>query len=255
MKLFKRARTILTASINDMLDKSEDPQAMVNQMVREMEEALVDMREHTIAVVATSKSTGRKLERALTENNALADYVETALRADDEDVARQALRRKGVLEHTIKVLRQELTDTEALSAKMKNELKLLESKLQEARIKRDALVAKQNAAKTRKKLFDTTENFNSRVSTVRGAMDTILDSSSAFQRLEDRIEKQMTEAEAREEMLREQYGQDAQILAMDDTIEVELQTLKAKLGLQSGRSGQPSQAEASGQKQESVTST
>jgi phage shock protein A len=240
----------MTASINEMLDKAEDPQAMVNQMVREMEEALVDMREHTIAVVATAKSTAKKLERACTESESLASYVETAIRADDEDAARQALRRKGVLEHTTKVLRRELSDTEALGAKMKNELRLLESKLQEARIRRDALIAKQNAAKTRRKLYDTTESFNSSVNAARGAMDTIADSSSAFQRLEDRIEKQMAEAEAREEMLRDEYSHDAEILAIDETIEAELRALKEKLGAKSELAGSSSQAQSVGAKQE-----
>ena len=106
MKLFKRVQSILSASINEMLDKAEDPQAMVNQMIRDMEQALADMREHTIAVVATAKATQRRLERVKAESEDLQQQIETAVKAQRDDVARLAGELFGCGGHAVSVCLQ-----------------------------------------------------------------------------------------------------------------------------------------------------
>ena len=229
MKLFKRATSMLSACVNEMLDKAEDPQAMVNQMIREMEQAYNEMQQHTIAVVATAKSTERKLVRTRNEEASVEKYVETAVRNNEDDTAKQAIRRRRTLTHMIAVLEIELKDASELSKRMKGELKVLETKVQEARIKRDSLLAKQAAAKTRQKLHSTSLDFNSSMSAAFGAADTIRSGCSGLDSLEGRIEKQMAEAEAREELMREQFGLAYELLAMDDDLDQELSALKSKM--------------------------
>ena len=229
MKLFKRVTGMLSASVNEMLDKAEDPQAMVNQMIREMEQAYAEMQQHTIAVLAAAKATERKLVRTREEEKSLEQHIETAVRNDEDETAKQAIRRRRTLTHMIAVLEKELKDANELSKRMKGELKVLETKVHEARIRRDSLIAKQAAARTRQKLHDTSMNFNSSLSAAFGAADTIRSGCSGLDSLEDKIEKQMAEAEAREELMREQFGRDYELLAMDDELNQELKELKSNI--------------------------
>ena len=67
MAIFKRVRDIVSASINDLLARVEDPESVVNQMIREMEESILALRRETASAIASHKMLVKKLEIFLRE--------------------------------------------------------------------------------------------------------------------------------------------------------------------------------------------
>ena len=93
MSILQRIQSILVGNINELLDKVEDPETAVNQMIRDMEEAMSEMRNNTASAIATAKMTEKKLEKAGKEQRLWQQNAETALRSGDEELAKKALLR------------------------------------------------------------------------------------------------------------------------------------------------------------------
>ena len=95
MGILDRISTILRANINDMLDKSEDPEKMLEQILRDMESQIGEAR----GAVATMIAQEKELKVDMEENERLTTEwerkAELALTRDQEDLAREALKRKN----------------------------------------------------------------------------------------------------------------------------------------------------------------
>ena len=94
MNIFQRISKLMSAEINNLLDKAEDPEVMVKQIIRDMEESIIELRRETIKAIAQEKQVEKKLSL---EKGAVGD-LETkagkALEMNDETLARQILTRK-----------------------------------------------------------------------------------------------------------------------------------------------------------------
>ena len=92
--IFKRISDVLAANLNDLIDRVEDPERMVKQIIREMEDNIRIAEEGVIDALASEKQLQKDLEQHRHQAATWRQRAEEALRADQEDLARAALTRK-----------------------------------------------------------------------------------------------------------------------------------------------------------------
>ncbi|MFM8840831.1 MAG: PspA/IM30 family protein, partial [bacterium] len=147
MGIFSRIADVFKANVNDTLDKAEDPEKMLKQMVLEMEESV---NKATLAVansMAHEKSLLRKIEKSKTESAEWMYKAQQAITVGREDLARAALEKKAVFDKNITDLEPVYTTAKATSEKLQTQLTALKSKLDEARARQGTLIARSQAAK------------------------------------------------------------------------------------------------------------
>ncbi len=229
MGIIKRMQNIVTGSIHDMLDKVEDPEAAVNQMIRDMEQALSELKENTASAIATAKMTEKKLEKTTEDQRLWQENAETALQSGDEELAKKALLKRKAIDESIVILNGQLEDAHAISEKLKNDFKFLENKLKEAKVKRDNLVTKKRAAETKQKLHNASEKINGKMDRLAAAAIDF-DGFEGFSRFEEKIERQMAEVDALEELSSKLLNREFENMKNDRDLEEALAALKEKIG-------------------------
>lgn len=219
--LFQRVNAIINANVNDLLDRIEDPERMIKQIIREMEENITQAKEDVVAAITSEKQLQRELESHRTLVEQWREKAETALTAGKEDLARAALVRKKEYEAIVANLEPAWASAHTTSTRLKNQLKQLEDKLEEAKHKRSALLARQRASEAQRKMRDTAARFQ-----------TGLDTSARFARMEDKVAEMEANAAAWAELENSQNALDKEFeeLEIDQEVEDELAELKAKLG-------------------------
>jgi phage shock protein A len=227
MAIFKRMTDMVTASINELLDGIEDPVATVNQMIREMEGSIQGMRQQTASAIATRKVLEKKRSRLRADLRHAESQAAAALDANDEDSARQHLRRKQDFKAALAKLKIEEAELAKLVAELKTELSQLEDRVQETRSKRDTLLAKKRALETRQKMQAVR-----RGTPVRSEMaaSDVISGFDALSKLEDDLDlmEAMHEAEAEVDALRGKLANST--IHVADPVEAELAALKKQKG-------------------------
>lgn len=225
--ILKRFGDIMSANINALLDKAEDPAKMIDQYLRDAQSDLGKVKAETAAVMAEEKRAKRELDECQADMDKMQSYAEKALLAGNENDARQFLAKKTSLAEKKASLEQGYAMAAENAAKMRSMHEKLVKDIGELNAKRDAIKAKIAVAKTQEKM-------NKLGSSVNGAADTL----SAFGRMEEKANRMLDEAEAMAELnagaqkddidsLMEKYEGHTAEPAVDD----ELAALKAKLGL------------------------
>ena len=229
MKIFKRVNSLINASINELLDKAENPRAMANQIIRDLEEVTRELRVNTASVIATTKLLDKKIAGIKREKESWRQNAEAAVQEGKDDLAKEALVKVMAFERDELILNNQHKDSGRLSEKMRAELKTVESRLHEARSKRDTLLVKLQAATTRKKMYDSVDSVKTRLNDALDRTDFVLSGYDQFSNLEEQIEKQVAELEAREEIDDSHLVQEFERIKQEHQLEEELKTLKEKV--------------------------
>jgi phage shock protein A len=210
---------ILKANINDALDKAEDPEKMIKQMVIEMEEAVNKATSAVGAAIANQK----RLEKQYNENKKQADEWQNkavhAVNAGRDDLAAQALAKKTSYTTASQSLESTLAEATKTAEQMKTQLQQLKAKLDEARVRQNTLIARHQAAKAKKMIAQ-------QMSGVGG------NAFANFDRFEKKVEDVEAEADAHSELAGESTSLDDEFkkLTTDTNVDSELAALKAQLG-------------------------
>ena len=215
---FSRMTDILKSNINELLDRAEEPEKMIRQMVREMEEAV----NKATASVGTAVANQKRLERQCNEKQAQVEEwqrkAERAVESGEDDLARRALERKAVFLKAVEELKPALGESQQTADQLRDQLRELKTKLEEARTRQGTLVARHRAAEARKKLAQSISGLGS-------------DAFSSFERFEQKIETAESEAEAHAEVAGEMESIETEMrkLEGDTGVEDELAALKNRL--------------------------
>lgn len=217
--LFKRINDVITANINDLIDRVEDPEKMIKQIIQEMEENLGRAKEGVVDAIASEKKLRQDVESHRSQSAEWQEKARTALQSGDEELARSALIRKQEHDKVLKSLEPAYRSASNTSAALKDQLRALEAKLDEAKRKRSSLVARQRAAEA------------SHGMTKMGAtFEQGLAAQADFTRMEDRV----ADMEARTEAINEVYADDSvdqQFADMEVEREVDAELEALKRGL------------------------
>ena len=140
--IFTRARDIIAANVNELLDRSEDPAKMIRMMILEMEDVLGETRATAARAIADLKemrSTHYRLEGMAADWTARA---ELALEKGREDLARQALMERGRIGDMIDGIAGEMVEIEAVLKGYEQDIQRLQAKLAEARSRQAAIAGR-----------------------------------------------------------------------------------------------------------------
>ncbi len=185
MGVFKRIKDITKASVNDMLDKVEDPIVMLNQYLRDMEKEIRDAEVTVAKQMADERRMKQRLDEAVRISVQREAQAEAALKNGQEEVARRLLEEKLHYDQKQEEFRQLHASSEAHAAELKDQLHEMKDEFYKLRNKRNELVSRAQMAKARKQM--------SQVSSMHS-----IDSSNAslgFQRMEEKIMQLEAEAE------------------------------------------------------------
>ncbi len=225
MGILSRFKDIMSANINALLDKAENPSKMIDQYLRDLENDLGKVKAETAAVMAEETRCRRELDECKEEMEKMQRYAEKAVMAGNDADARQFLAKKGQLSEKFSSLQQAYNLAADNAAKMKQMHDKLVEDISSLNARRDAIKAKMTVAKTQQKM-------NKMGASIDGAEKTL----SAFDRMEAKANKMLDEANAMAELnkgadqdidsLARKYDEPAGV-AVDD----ELAALKEKLGV------------------------
>ena len=225
MGILKRFKDIMASNINALLDKAEDPEKLIDQYLRDIQEDLRNVKSETATVMAEEQRCKRQLDECDAEIAKMQNYAEKALLAGNEADAMKFLEKKNQLIQKQVPLQQAYDAAAANSAKMKQLHDKLTKDVQDLNNRRDAIKAKVQVAKTQEKM-------NKMIGSVGDSSASL----AAFDRMEAKANSMLDKANAMSELnsmggdsiddLASKYDE-APTAAVSD----ELAALKAKMGL------------------------
>ncbi|MDH3746711.1 MAG: phage shock protein PspA [Gammaproteobacteria bacterium] len=158
MGIFTRFSDIVNSNINAILDKAEDPEKIVRLMIQEMEDTLVEVRSAAARSIADKKDLNRKLESLDRDQTDWDDKAELAIRKGREDLAKAALIEKSRVSAAADALKSDYLAVDEGLAKLNEDIARLEAKLEDAKARQKALLARHKTANSRlavrKKIHD-----------------------------------------------------------------------------------------------------
>ncbi len=217
MGILERTAQILRANINDLLNSAEDPEKLLNQIMRDMEDALAKGKTQVAEQIAQEKMLQNDLNAANKNADDWGQKAELALSKGREDLAREALRRQADFETQVEVYSKQLEAQKGAVVKLKGDLDALDAKYQEARRKKDVLIARAKSVRAQQEI----QSASTKISAV--------DYASDLARMERRIQEQEARAAASDELSKSSTEDEFDKLGANDDIEKRLAALKAKL--------------------------
>jgi phage shock protein A len=213
MSIINRVSNILRSRLDDLVARAESPEMALDRHLAELDQAVAELR----ARLQSSQTRQATLKKGIDRNRKTAkvwqEQAESAVARKDDDAARQALRRRQDLEAETKATRAELRSSQEEEAQLRGDLEQLQTRLHEATVRKQVLVAKIRAAEARKETQDIVDACNARVDAI--AEDSL---ETAF----DRLEHRLAELDALGD-----FDPAASATAGDDPVEAELAALKA----------------------------
>lgn len=149
MGIFTRFSDIVNSNINAILDKAEDPEKIVRLMIQEMEDTLVEVRSAAARSIADKKDLNRKLETLEREQKDWETKAELAMRKGRDDLAKAALIEKSRAGGASDAVKADYAAVDEGLAKLNDDIGRLESKLEDAKARQKALLARHKTANSR----------------------------------------------------------------------------------------------------------
>jgi phage shock protein A len=218
MGILDRMTSVLRANINDMLDSAEDPEKMLNQILRDMEDALRQGQSQVAEQIAQEKMVAADLDRARKSSDEWGNKAELAVSKGVDDLAREALRRQSDYQAQVDIYQKQLDVQRQAVQKLKADLEALENKYNQARRNKDALIARSKRTTAQQQI----QTASAKLSNV--------DYSSDLARMERRIQEREARASATEELRKSTVDDQFEQLDANDDVENRLAALKQKMG-------------------------
>jgi len=219
-----RFNDILKANINELLDKLEDPEKMIDQYLRDMLEDLAEVKEETAEVMAEETRTKRAVDVNVAEVEKYLALAQKALQAGNEDDARVFLAKKQELETAGAALHTAYAVAHENAMKMRQLHDKLTNDINELKAKSEAIKAKVKVAETQEKLNKFDDH-----------SDAAQDAIAAFKRMEEKADQMLDKANSMAELnskpVDEAKALEKKYASASPSVEDELAALKSKMGL------------------------
>jgi phage shock protein A len=216
MALLERVATLLRANLNDLIDRAEDPEKMLKQVILDMQNQLIQVKTQVAIAIADQHILTKKLHE---NEQSTADWMrkaELAVERQQEQLARPALERVISYRQLSMNFREQLQDQNVQVENLKSALQKLEQKLVEAQNRSEILASRHRRARTISKAADA------RASISEGAHAATLD------RLTDRVLREEAISLAKSEMVEDNLAQRLRELDRQDEVEQMLQAIKTR---------------------------
>lgn len=217
MGILNRLTTISRANINAMLDNAEDPEKMLDQMIRDMRDNIAQARTEVAKMIADDKEIEANVQRSQELVDEWQHKAELAVQKNVDELAREALRRKIDYTNNLKVYQDQYVAQHQSVEQAKRDLHELEEKYESAVRNRDALIARHRRAKAQQQLAKTSAALSS------------FDPTSELNRMDERIRLEEARASASLELQHDSTEDQFEKLTQDSALEDELAKLKTKI--------------------------
>src|ERR1039458_6413696 len=218
MALLERVSTLVRANLNDLIDKAEEPEKMIKQVILDMQNQLLQVKTQVAIAIADQ----HLLEKKQKENeDKVAEWMRKAELSVDkkqDDLARASLQRVESYREMSESFAQQLTDQKAQVENLKTALRQLEQKLAEAQAKADLLIAQHRRARAVGKASDAK---------LAGGNGW---NRNAFDRMKRKVASESALSQAKSEIAADDMEDRLAALEKEDRIEQLLADLKAKRG-------------------------
>lgn len=224
MGIFSRFSDIIKSNVNDMLDKCEDPEKMVDQTLRDLREDLAQVKKETAGVMADAKEANRRVQECEEQIQKYAKAAQNAVLAGNDDDARKLLSKKQKLEENLVSLKKTADINNANANRVRQMHDKLVEDIETLESKRNTIKATQATAKAQE-----------RINKMQDGGKRAASSIDAFNRMEEKANKALDEAIAHSELnagdtssedLLDKYGTGGGSSAVED----ELTALKQSMG-------------------------
>ncbi|MBV9174909.1 MAG: PspA/IM30 family protein [Chloroflexi bacterium] len=219
MGILDRVSTLLRANINDLIDRAEDPEKVVKQLVADMNSQLVQVKTQVAASIADEKQLYQRYQDNQAKANDWQQRAELAVEKGQDDLAREALMRRNSFQQTADGFKAQYDEQAKQVETLKDALRQLEAKIQDAQTKQDLLIARSRRAKAETQIRTTLSG---------------MDQSSAlgsFQRIEEKVSQQEARAAALGELDQDTMEHRFQLMQQESDLDKQLAELKVKKGL------------------------
>ena len=189
MGILTRIFNLFRATTSDLLDKAEDPEKMIKQMISDLENQKKKAKEQMTEALALQKRVERDTGKEHKEAEKWEQKAIIAVQNDKDDLAKEALTRKN--EHLRRALdfEKQLEMHRNNADSLKESYQIMEDKIDEIKRKQGILSVKQKQAEAQEKIYKTIEDLGD----TSGVMDTI-------ERAEEKVENLQARAEAYQEI-------------------------------------------------------
>ena len=219
MGLLERVGTLIRANLNDMIDRAEDPEKMIKQVILDMENQYLQVKTQVAVSIADQHILEKKLREQEDFSKDWMRKAEIAVEKGQDDLARSALDRHQTAQRLSQSFQEQVNDQKAQVETLKSALFKLEQKLDEAKSKREVLLARHRRSIALDKA--------AKAQVALGENST----SASFDRLKDRVHHTEATASAEVELLNDDVAEKLNRLDRDSEVERLLTDLKTRKGL------------------------
>jgi phage shock protein A len=189
MGIFSRLKTLISSNVNDMINKAENPEKMLNQLLIDMNEQLIQSKRAVAMAIADEKKLERETQNQESQAQEWERKAMLAVRSGKDDLAKEALLRKQEYENASVEYRKQWEAQKASVDNLKESLRGLQNKIEEAQRKKNLLIARAKRAEAQQKIQSTISS----VSGNRTAFD-------AFDRMAQKVDQMEAQADAAKEL-------------------------------------------------------
>ena len=233
MGIFSRLGTLIKSNLNDLISKAEDPEKMLNQVLVDMRNQLIEAKKQVAVAIADEKRLKKQLDQEVATAQEWERKAMLAVRAGDDGLAKEALVRKQEHEGLAGQYQQQWDQQRDAVEKLKDALRALNAKIEEAQRKKNILIARAKRAEAQRTIQQTMQGLQN-----ASAFET-------FDRMAEKVDMLEAQAEAGLEltdgmsgdMLKQRFAQ----LEAGPGVDRALEDLKVKMGLLQAPSEQPGQ--------------
>jgi len=189
MGIFSRLRTLFASNVNALISKAEKPEKMLNQLIIEMNEQLIESKKAVAMAIADEKKLEREKDNQFTQAKDWERKAMLAVSSGRDDLAKEALLRKQEYDNAAAEYQKQWETQKASVDQLKESLRELQKKIEEAQRKKNLLIARAKRAEAQQKIQDT-------ISTVSGNRSAF----EAFDRMAQKVDEMEAMADASKEL-------------------------------------------------------
>jgi phage shock protein A len=247
MGIFDRVSQLFKSNINDLISRAEDPEKMLTQILVDMRGQLVKAKQQVASAIADEKRLRDQTDSEYKQAQDWEQKAMLAIQSGRDDLAKQALLRHSEHQSHGTQLEQTWEQHKLETDKLKNQLRDLNDKIEEAKRKKNLLVARQRRAQAQQRIAETMSSLSEK------------SAFEAFARMEERIETNERQIKASAEIEDEFTGDTLQrdFKALERgagalSVDAQLLAMKQKMGILGAGSSASGKALNAGQRDEEI---
>jgi phage shock protein A len=216
MALLERVSTLVRANLNDLVDKAEDPEKMIKQVIMDMQNQLLQVKTQVAISIADQHVLERKLAENEENERQWIKRAELAVDRKDDPLARAAVERSMSYKSMTEGFRQQVDDQKSQVDNLKHALLKLQQKLAEAQSKSDMLIAQHRRSRALGKATDA--------GTAIGSDSN----AAAFDRMKRKVQHSESTAQAKADLASDDVNEKFAAMEKQEEIERLLNEIKSK---------------------------